>query len=74
MTQHLPGDRAFRADSLLGRGHEMTYGGALSFLRRKYTRDLDGVDVAVSGVPYDCSVTYRAGCRLGPRAIREASV
>ena len=74
MTQHLPGDQAFRADSLLGRGHEMTYGGALSFLRRKYTRDLDGVDVAVSGVPYDCSVTYRAGCRLGPRAIREASV
>ena len=74
MTQHLPGDRAFRADSLLGRGHEMTYGGALSFLRRKYTRDLAGVDVVVSGVPYDCSVTYRAGCRLGPRAIREASV
>lgn len=74
MTQHLPGDQAFRADSLLGRAHEMTYGGALSFLRRKYTRDLAGVDVTVSGVPYDCSVTYRAGCRLGPRAIREASV
>jgi agmatinase len=74
MTQHQSGDQAFRAESLMGRSHEMTYGGATSFLRRKYTRDLTGVDVAVSGVPYDCSVTYRSGCRLGPRAIREASV
>jgi len=52
----------------------MTYGGALSFLRRRYSRDLAGVDVAVMGVPYDASVTYRPGCRLGPRAIRAASV
>ena len=52
----------------------MTYGGALSFLRRRYTRDLAGVDVAVMGFPYDASVTYRPGCRLGPRAIRAASV
>jgi agmatinase len=52
----------------------MTYGGALSFLRRRYTRDLAGVDVAVLGVPYDGAVTYRPGCRLGPRAIRAASV
>jgi agmatinase len=52
----------------------MTYGGALSFLRRRYTRELAGVDVAVMGFPYDCAVTYRPGCRLGPRAIRAASV
>jgi agmatinase len=26
------------------------------------------------GFPYDASVTYRPGCRLGPRAIRAASV
>ena len=68
------GDRAFRASELKGRAPEMTYGGALSFLRRKYTRDLGGVDVAVSGVPYDASVTHRPGCRLGPQAIRAASV
>lgn len=68
------GDQAFRKADPLGRWPEMTYGGALSFLRRIYSRDLDGVDVAVSGVPYDASVTYRSGCRLGPRAIREASV
>ncbi len=43
-------------------------------MRRTYSRDLKGVDVAVSGVPFDSAVTYRSGCRLGPRAIREASV
>lgn len=68
------GDQAFRAGSNNERWDEMTYGGALSFLRRRYSRDLEGVDVAVSGVPYDASVTYRSGSRLGPRAIREASV
>lgn len=28
----------------------------------------------VSGVPFDCATTYRTGARLGPRAIRQASV
>ena len=68
------GDFAFRSDDAMGRWPEMTYGGATSFLRRRYSRDLTGIDVAVAGVPYDASVTYRPGCRLGPRAIRQASV
>lgn len=68
------GESAFRLAGDRGRLPEMTYGGALSFLRRRYSRDLAGVDVAVMGVPYDASVTYRPGCRLGPRAIRAASV
>jgi agmatinase len=68
------GDQAFRATGLREHGLEMTYGGALSFLRRRYTRDLAGVDVAVMGFPYDGAVTYRPGTRLGPRAIRAASV
>jgi len=67
-------DQAFRAEDLNQRWPEMTYGGALSFMRRKYTRELDGVDVVVSGIPYDCAVTFRPGCRLGPRAIRAGSV
>ena len=67
-------DQAFRAEDLNQRWPEMTYGGALSFMRRKYTRELQDVDVVVSGIPYDCAVTYRPGCRLGPRAIRAGSV
>lgn len=74
MNAQVSGDRAFRAESLYGRIPEMTYGGALSFLRRKYTKSLEGVDVAVSGIPYDAAVTHRSGCRLGPQAIRAASV
>ncbi|NND90321.1 MAG: agmatinase [Granulosicoccus sp.] len=68
------GDQAFRATSNSERWPDPAYAGALSFLRRRYSRDLQGVDVVVSGIPYDCAVTYRSGCRLGPRAIRAASV
>lgn len=68
------GDQAFRATELHGTWYQSPYGGALSYMRRKYSRDLAGVDVAISGVPFDNAVTYRPGCRLGPRAIRAASV
>jgi len=68
------GDQAFTAKDNHGREVEPTYSGALSFLRRRYSRDLTDVDVVVSGIPFDNSVTYRPGCRLGPRAIRAASV
>lgn len=67
------GDQAFRATSLYGRRAEMTYGGALSFLRRPYTRELDGADVVVSGIPFDAATSNRPGARFGPRAIRQAS-
>lgn len=62
----------FRQD-LRGTTPEPTYGGALSFMRRKYTRDMTGVDVAVTGVPLDTATTNRPGARFGPRAIRAAS-
>ena len=68
------GDQAFRATGNRENWHEMTYAGVLSFLRRRYTRDLTGVDIAVSGIPFDNAVTNRPGARLGPRAIRAASV
>lgn len=51
----------------------MTYGGALSFLRRTYTRDLADADIAVSGIPFDVATSNRPGARFGPRAIRAAS-
>lgn len=66
-------DQAFTRTSPYGTRAEPTYSGALSFLRRKYTKELEGVDVAVIGVPFDLATTNRPGTRLGPRAIRAAS-
>jgi len=66
-------DHAITRDSLHGTSPEPPYGGVTSFMRRKYTRDLAGVDVAVMGVPFDTATTNRPGARLGPRAIRNAS-
>ncbi len=67
------GDHAITRDSLYGTISEPTYAGATSFMRRKYSRDLEGVDVVVTGIPLDTATTNRPGARLGPRAIRAAS-
>jgi agmatinase len=69
----LPGDEAFRRENIKGTQWEATYAGALSFMRRKYTRDLTGVDIAVTGIPFDQSVSHRPGTRFGPEGIRKAS-
>ncbi|MCB6177297.1 agmatinase [Rhodobacter sp. Har01] len=66
-------DTAFTRKGLRGYAFENAFGGATSFLRRNYTKDLTGVDLAVTGVPFDQAVTHRSGTRFGPRAIREAS-
>jgi agmatinase len=66
-------DNAFTAEGLYGKQREQTYAGALSFLRRKYTRDLSGADVAVTGFPFDLATTFRAGARQGPQAVRAGS-
>lgn len=66
-------DQAFTRDDLRGLSFENAFGGAPSFLRRKYSKDLEGVDVAITGIPFDQAVTNRTGTRLGPRAVREAS-
>lgn len=50
------------------------YQGISTFGRRPHTRELAGVDVAILGVPYDSSTSYRSGARFGPRAIREQSL
>ena len=69
----LPGDNAFRRETLKGTQWEPTYAGALSFMRRKYTRDLTGVDIAVTGIPFDQATSHRPGTRMGPEGIRKAS-
>lgn len=73
MTKKRGGDHAILREDLYGTTPEPTYAGALSFMRRKYTRDLTGVDVVVTGIPLDTATTNRPGARLGPRAIRAAS-
>jgi agmatinase len=74
MSDQIFGDGAIRRTSPYGSSIENTYAGVLSFMRRNYTRDLTGVDVAISGVPLDLSTTFRPGARLGPAAVRAASV
>jgi len=66
-------DMAFTRPDRRGMAYENTFGGATSFLRRRYSKDMAGVDLAILGVPFDLAVTNRPGTRFGPRAIREAS-
>jgi agmatinase len=48
--------------------------GIRSFARLPHTHDLEGVDVAVVGAPFDNATSFRPGARFGPEAIRSASV
>jgi agmatinase len=43
-------------------------------MRLPHVTDLDGVDVAVCGIPTDDAVSFKSGARFGPEAIRAASV
>ena len=47
--------------------------GVRTFARLPYVESLEGVDVAVIGVPVDDAVSYKSGARFGPEAIRSAS-
>ncbi len=67
-------DEAITRNGLKGLGRENAFGGVASFLRRRYTKDLSEADIAITGIPFDQAVTNRPGTRLGPRAIREASL
>lgn len=48
--------------------------GVATFARLPHLQDLDGVDVAFVGVPFDTGVTNRPGGRYAPNAIRAASI
>jgi agmatinase len=43
-------------------------------MRLPHVKDLEGVDVAIVGIPTDGAVVYRTGARFGPEGIRSASV
>jgi agmatinase len=52
------------------------YAQPATFMRlqeRNGTNELDGVDVAIIGVPFDGGVSYRPGTRFAPREIRAQS-
>ncbi len=68
------GDQAFMRKTPKGSYAENTFAGALSFMRRQYSRNLKGIDIAVLGVPFDMAVSFRPGARFGPAGIRAASV
>jgi agmatinase len=50
------------------------FSGPRTFMRLPHVTDLDGVDVAIVGVPTDGAVVFRSGARFGPEGIRSASV
>jgi agmatinase len=66
-------DNAFTARAVRGAATDPTYAGALSFMRRRYSKEIDGADAVVLGIPFDAAVSNRPGARFGPQAIRRAS-
>lgn len=66
-------DNAFTAPSVKGAAGDPTYAGALSFMRRRYSKRVAGADAVVWGIPFDAAVSNRPGARFGPQAIRRAS-
>jgi agmatinase/guanidinopropionase len=50
------------------------FAGIPTFMRQPASRNLDGIDVAVVGIPFDSGTTSRNGARMGPRKIRECSL
>ncbi len=66
-------DNAFMTTALTGAASDPTYAGALSFMRRKFTKNVEGADVVIWGIPFDSSVSHRPGTRFGPQALRAAS-
>lgn len=51
----------------------LPFAGLNSFMKLPYSRQIDGADLVIMGVPFDSGTTNRSGARFGPRAIREQS-
>lgn len=49
------------------------FAGPATFARLPRAEDVERVDIAVIGVPFDAGVTYRPGARFGPAHIRQSS-
>ncbi len=49
------------------------FAGSPTFYRLPQQQNLDGLDVAIQGIPFDGAASFRPGARFGPRAVREMS-
>jgi agmatinase len=49
------------------------YTGVRTFAGLPHVRELEGVDAAVVGAPFDTATSYRPGARFGPEGIRAGS-
>lgn len=54
--------------------YEPRYSEIATFMRCPHKPDLEDVDIAIVGVPFDEGTATRPGTRFGPRALRDASV
>jgi len=50
---------------------KLPFAGVSTLLDAPYQEALEGLDIALIGVPMDLGVTNRSGARLGPRAVRQ---
>jgi agmatinase len=50
------------------------FAGVRTFMRLPHVTELEAVDAAAVGVPFDTATSFRTGARFGPEAIRSASV
>jgi agmatinase len=50
------------------------FAGIRTFMRLPHVTDLESVDAAAVGIPFDTATSFRTGARFGPEAIRSASV
>jgi len=49
------------------------FAGVRTFARLPHVQDLEGVDVAIVGLPFDTGATFKVGARFGPESVRSAS-
>ena len=60
-----------------GAQSDLSFSGPLSMMHLPYARCLEDsskpFDIAILGMPFDTTTTYRPGARFGPRSIRAGS-
>jgi len=61
------------ADNTQNPMNQPRYCGIPTFMRTPHVTDLNNLDIALVGVPYDGAVEARSGARQGPRQIRDMS-